>query len=277
MKLAGLFWRCGRRPLPSAVCLRLAVIGLLALGTPAVAQVEFSSAGSGLVPMRNNWQQRVLGGTGRTAHARAQSNVWGSIRSVSTAADGGAMLESGVPYDSQMGVLPDADQMAPEGWAPPGDYGPGVTCDGGPVCGGPVCSDPCGGCSAGCGPVGCVTRPWMHHIALFLGVQGFKGPVDGGINGNFGFNEGLNWSAEFGRHSLVGYQVGFRAVQSNFEGDQVLFPFLRDGSREQLFLTAGLFRRAPGSGWQGGIVYDYLHDRYYYGSVDLGQIRTELS
>ena len=44
--------------------------------------------------------------------------------------------------------------------------------------------------------------------------------------------------------------------------------------RRQYFVTAGIFRRAQGRGFQWGVAYDYLHDIYYQ-NANLQQIRSE--
>jgi hypothetical protein len=65
-------------------------------------------------------------------------------------------------------------------------------------------------------------------------------------------------------------QIGFDAVYSNFNGAA----FTAD-SRDQFFVTAGLFRRSY-CGWQWGVAWDYLRDDWYY-DIDLAQLRGELS
>jgi hypothetical protein len=77
----------------------------------------------------------------------------------------------------------------------------------------------------------------------------------------------------------LGWQIGARAVQTNFEQ-----PVISDGSgsfsgnsRQQVFVTTGFFTRAfEGRGLQGGAVYDYLGDSYFE-NIDVAQIRGELS
>jgi hypothetical protein len=221
--------------------------------------------------LRGSWQQRVLGGSrGMTGGWQTQGDMWGPVQPVSSMNALGPAMEAGDPIVEEMGLMPEGGGIGPEVY----DVGPGdcAACGPGPAC--EVGCGSCGGCYGGCGPAACL-EPWYQHLTLFAGVQGFKGPVDQGINGNFGFHEGVNWSGPVGQCTALAYQVGFQAVQSDIEGDQVAFPRTED--RDQWFLTAGIFRRAPCGGWQWGIVYDYLSDRYYYGSVNLGQIRSELS
>ncbi len=107
---------------------------------------------------------------------------------------------------------------------------------------------------------------------MFAGPVGFKGPLDLGRNGSFGFSEGLNWSMPLFPHAGIGAQVGFRAVQSNFSGNGV-----ENGgsSRDQFFTTVGVFRRNH-CGFQYGFVADFLNDDYY-DSIDLTQYRAEIS
>ncbi len=152
---------------------------------------------------------------------------------------------------------------------------PCTTCD---ACGEAVCPD-CGCHGAHCREC---FRFLFRHVALFGGVQGFKGPMDLGRNGNFGFHEGLNWSGPLGDPWHSGYQIGIRGVHSDFLGNQVQVgqpgggPVFDDNSRDQIFVTAGVFRRALEGGLQGGAVFDYLHDNYY-DQADLKQVRSEAS
>jgi hypothetical protein len=128
----------------------------------------------------------------------------------------------------------------------------------------------CGGCnSCALGPC-CIGFP-RGHLQLFAGVQGFTGPAnrpDG--RGSFGFNEGLNWGMPIPGFGCLAAQVGFRATQSNLSGSE-----FTDDSRNQGFLTAGLFRRVD-AGLQGGLVVDYMSESWYR-DVDLTNVRGELS
>ncbi len=121
-----------------------------------------------------------------------------------------------------------------------------------------------------------------RRFDVILGVQGFTGPANyAGLganlaardgSGSFGFHEGFN----YGRNlpwllsGELSAQLGLRATQSNLTGAE-----FTDSARKQLFLTAGIFRRAD-FGLQGGIVIDYLHDDWY-AQLDLTQIRGEIS
>jgi hypothetical protein len=173
--------------------------------------------------------------------------------------------------------------------APGGAFGPQGGCD---SCGGNCgsCGSDCGDCGCGdCGDCGDCDCPWLapcggwgpRNLAIFAGINGFKGPRDRGGNGNFGFTEGVNWGAPLGDPWGCGYQLGFAALQDNLSGYQLGTPV--DGTnqssivtadRHQYFFTAGVFNRAECGGWQWGVAFDLLHDTYYESS-DLKQIRTE--
>jgi hypothetical protein len=132
----------------------------------------------------------------------------------------------------------------------------------------------------------CYLRRWWNHtcclarngaytenIQLFTGKQGFKGPVDQGVNGDFGYHGGANWGMPMLDAHGIGYQIGANYIGSDFAG--------RTGPlghrRAQFFVTSGVFRRAVGgNGWQGGAVLDYLRDDFYI-QMDLTQVRAELS
>ncbi len=116
-------------------------------------------------------------------------------------------------------------------------------------------------------------RWWTRDLEFFGGVDGFKGPLDQGRNGNFGFHEGFNFGAPLGLFDW-GWQIGAEATQSNFSGDDAVDP--RSADRNQFFVTGGLFKRARDWGFQWGIVYDWLHDAYYTVS-DMKQIRSDTS
>lgn len=145
-----------------------------------------------------------------------------------------------------------------------GGGGGGAPCDGN-------CATPCGSsCCSPCCPDPCNTA-W-ENLQVFGGVEGFKSAVDQGVNGNFGFHEGVNWGGALFEYGGIGGQLGAQAVQSNL-GESFLF----EDNRIQFFLTTGLFHRPMNNnGWQGGVVWDWLHDDYY-AQMDVSQIRGELS
>jgi hypothetical protein len=116
---------------------------------------------------------------------------------------------------------------------------------------------------------------------LWIGTSGFTNPASafvtgantlGQVEGSFGFQEGFNFGSQLPSllSGQVGAQLGMRFVQSNLDGSGV-----SDASRNQMFATAGLFRRID-YGFQGGLVVDYLRDQWVY-KADLWQLRGELS
>jgi hypothetical protein len=138
-------------------------------------------------------------------------------------------------------------------------YADGTCADGG-----------CGSCT-GCVPPACYYPFANGNLQVFGGVQGFTGPAnrpDG--RGSFGFNEGLNYGLPMPGFPYLAGQVGIRATQSNLSGAE-----FTDDTRNQGFLTAGLFRRVD-AGLQGGVVIDYLSDGWYR-DADLTNVRGELS
>jgi hypothetical protein len=137
--------------------------------------------------------------------------------------------------------------------------------------GGPQCAPGCtSSCCAPCCPDPC--HSVWENLQLFGGVQAFKSEVDQGLNGNFGFQEGGNWGGALFEYGGVGAQVGAQVVQSNL-GESYYF----EDNRIQFFFTSGLFHRPfDNHGWQGGVVFDWLHDDYYV-QMDVAQIRGELS
>jgi hypothetical protein len=136
------------------------------------------------------------------------------------------------------------------------------------------CAGPCDYCATCCGGPSCPHR-WFEEANLFAGVHSFQGGLDQGQSGNFGFQEGVNLAGSLWHRYNIGYQVGGMAAQSNLSGSNV--QQLRENSRSQTFLTAGLFRRAIcNHGFQGGAVFDWLDDRYYSNS-QFAQLRAELS
>ncbi len=187
----------------------------------------------------------------------------------------GEIIEDGTVIDGDDGeIIYDGDGFAPDECAC-GDCGDCNYSQWGPYYpddDGPHHAVPCDGI--------CIPRRFVDETAIFIGTQGFTGPLDLGTNGNFGYHEGVNFAGHFGRllglGSLgLGYQVGATFLQSDLNGN--LVNGVQTKERDQQFLTAGLFRRAhDGYGLQGGAVYDYMHDNYYV-KYSVGQIRAELS
>ena len=130
-----------------------------------------------------------------------------------------------------------------------------------------------------CGTIGCYqccllpcpAVPW-HRLEFFSGATAFTGSANRGQDGSFGFHQGINLGAPLTRlgHGELGMQVGVRFSQSNLSGSA-----FTDDTRNQTFLTAGLFHRVDW-GLQGGIVFDYMTENWNYG-IDLSQLRGEVS
>ena len=112
-----------------------------------------------------------------------------------------------------------------------------------------------------------------RNFSEFSGVQAFKGPVDLGVNGDFGFFKGVNFAWPLLEAWGIGYQLGGEIVVSDLSGSGGPLGTMR----EQYFVTTGFFRRAESNrGLQGGAVVDYLHDNFYV-HMDLLQVRPEVS
>ena len=164
-------------------------------------------------------------------------------------------------------------------------YQPGVNCcelgcspDGSCAMG--SCAVDCGcggmGCancySCGCGNPCWHNWCWWENLSLFGGVTAFESPVDLGLNGNFGFSQGLNWSVPLFPRAGIAAQFGFRAVQADHSGDSISGT---DSTRTQFFGTMGVFRRNT-CGFQYGFVTDLFRDNFY-DDIDLVQYRAEIS
>jgi hypothetical protein len=120
---------------------------------------------------------------------------------------------------------------------------------------------------------------WYRDFTASAGITSFTNATDLGINGNFGTNEYLNWAMPFWNAFGVGWQVGWRGTQTNFQpaSVEVGTTTFAKNARTQNFLTTGFFTRAfEGRGLQGGAVYDYLNDNWF-DNVDVSQIRAEIS
>jgi hypothetical protein len=168
-----------------------------------------------------------------------------------------------------MGMEYDGMQGGPE---------PGASCG----CGGGGCQSCGGGCGSCCGPCCCLRQllcldcwwndDWIHDFTVFGGVQSFKGPVDQGVNGDFGFHEGVNWGSPVWDAMGLGMQVGFGEYHSDLSRTNAT-----DEHRNQFFFTTGLFHRPQcNCGWQGGLVFDYLNDSFV-DDFSVGQIRGNVS
>lgn len=152
--------------------------------------------------------------------------------------------------------------------------------EGTPVHGQPVvtmgeeCGADCQTCD-GMGGSGIQLLPGVaiDHFSIFGGVHGAKNSSNRGLDGSFGFHEGFNLGTSAKNIVLpahCGLQFGMMAAQSNLGGAGFTVQ-----ERSQIFMTTGAFRRAD-YGLQGGLVFDYLWDDWYY-DLAVGQIRGEIS
>lgn len=146
----------------------------------------------------------------------------------------------------------------------------------------PAWSGPAGYSGPGCWYPGffLFQGAWIEGLSLHAGVHGFKGPMDLGSNGNFGFHEGLNFGGPIGGPWGIGYQIGAQVTHSDFAGNQALTLFdsdaITDQDRNQFFLTAGIFRRPDCGRWQWAVAVDWLHEDFYE-DADFLQLRHEIS
>lgn len=152
------------------------------------------------------------------------------------------------------------------------DGGPGC-CGGGNDmgcggCGG--CGDPCGGCN-GCGGCCLLFNP-RTNVEVFAGAHAFRGVPNLDSSGSFGFYEGFMLSGPVPclPGEPISWEFGGLFSQTDFQGS----PYT-DNSRQQVFGTAGLFRRVDW-GLQGGLVADFMND-HWYATANLFQIRGEIS
>jgi hypothetical protein len=149
-----------------------------------------------------------------------------------------------------------------------------------------IYQDACGTCNEitcddYCSPM--IIKPFgsgiLDNLVIFGTTNGFKaGQLDKTSGGNFGFTEGLNWSAPISvQYCTLTTQLGFRAVHSNVNGNFAqTIGYAEKEHRTQYFITAGLFKRSHSSPLQAGVVFDHFEDNLY-GKIKLSQIRFELS
>jgi hypothetical protein len=179
---------------------------------------------------------------------------------------GGEEVPHGMTMPMQPGEMPTPDGQFIDGEGPMQGG-----CD---SCG----SGGCGGCSSCCcRPICCLFccewwDQWAQDMSIFAGTQAFKGPVDQGFNGDFGFHEGINWGSPLWDAMGLGAQIGAGVDESDLSRTNAT-----DQHRNQYFFTAGLFHRPEcGCGWQGGLVWDYLSDQFV-DDFTLSQLRGDLS
>ena len=146
----------------------------------------------------------------------------------------------------------------------------------------------CGACGTGscCGRGGCAPGDcWLSGLGgilrqgeYFFGATGFQEPVysapigtDEVQDSSFGFYGGANFGIPLCRLTcgVLSGQAGVRSVQTNFSGNE-----FTSESRDQLFVTAGVYRRVD-YGIQFGIVGDFLQDEFF-GDASVAQLRVDL-
>ena len=131
----------------------------------------------------------------------------------------------------------------------------------------------CEACGSSCDwDAGVVPACWADNLSILGGVHGFRGPANRGGDSSFGFQAGFNYGTPARNIVLpptMGLQIGFQTNYSNFEGSA-----FTASDRQQMFLTTGVFRRVD-QGFEGGLVYDYLWDDWYY-NIGVSQLRGAL-
>lgn len=123
-----------------------------------------------------------------------------------------------------------------------------------------------GGCLIPCPQVS------LRNMEFFTGVDAFKGPQNLGRDGSFGFTAGFNAGFKLPCMpcDLFDGQFGVSSVNANFAGAD-----FTPSSRDQVFMTGGLFRRVD-YGFQGGVVVDYRSESWY-AKTEMTQLRGVLS
>jgi len=234
------------------------------------AQVGHAPTAQTMSKSRTDWERAVL--QPRNSRSIRTASARNAISSQSAYRLANAPTQKLRPTASEDNAANMIDPMY-------GSMAPGMDCN---TCGVYGCTtnefgSPCGLQDECYGGICSRPRHWrglFHKFSFFAGVEGFKGPLDRGRNGNFGFHEGINFGAPLGGGTQLGYQLGVLATQSNFYGEQVVQ--YQRADRDQCFFTGGIFKRALCGGLQYGIAFDWLHDSYYRKS-NLGQIRANIS
>ncbi len=108
---------------------------------------------------------------------------------------------------------------------------------------------------------------------LFIGLDGSKQPQDLGINANMGARFSGNFGVPIARKSGLGAQFGV-GVNLSDAAVHVLDQIEGTSSRQQTYLTFGVFQRLTDRKINWGIAYDVLFE-HYYDSFTLGQFRGQ--
>ena len=228
-------------------------------------KTDYLDGDAGQVPQRNGYRTAA----GRQQYPlppqpeilAPQSNYAPNTPNGAVMYEGGPMPQDGYGAD---GYGADGYGYGDDGYGPRG-------CD---TCGNGMYHTPCPDCGRCCGGYSCPHR-WLEESSVFVGVHAFKGGLDQGQNGNFGFQEGVNFAGSLWHQHSIGYQVGAQFLQSDLSGTNIANAF--NNSRQQTFLTVGLFHRPLyGAGLQGGAVFDWLDDNFYT-TTRFSQMRVEIS
>ncbi len=206
------------------------------------------------VAQASNSNNRVNGGY-RPAHLRtAQLNDGPIIGGGAPVMDAGQGVYEEIVGDEVVGDEY-YDEMADSSFGDTGGY---FDC-------GDSCND-----RGGCPPGPC----WLSGLGAILyngdffgGAQGFQNQlftIPGTTNSlvgdsSFGFYGGVNYGIPLCNLTcgVLSGQFGVRTVQTNFDGNQ-----FSNENRDQLFMTAGFYRRVD-YGLQGGIVADILNEDWF--------------
>ena len=223
---------------------------------PSNRRVAYSS--SSRIPSRSSRSPRVAQRSPRMAQRNARS-----IQA--------EMLPTPATTMTESEVFGDGAEIVPEGTMIEGD---GMEFEGAADFMGGYSSGGCNNCcDSECCDECCFFGPWFwENFSLFGGVHAFKSSPDQGVNGNFGFHEGINWAIPLLERCGIGFQAGVQGVHSDFSGTTTF-----DDSRGQAFGTAGLFYRPECQlGLQGGAVIDFLADDLQ-DDRNVTQLRAEIS
>ncbi len=115
-------------------------------------------------------------------------------------------------------------------------------------------------------------KPAWENLSVLGGLDGSKGPEDLGVSANFGVRGAVQTGMPLVEDWGLGLQVG-TGVNYERTATRFMHVLLDTNQRTQSFTTIGLFQRTE-SGWNWGVVYDFLYDHYYV-DMTLGQLRGQ--
>ena len=255
-----------------------------------VAQAPKATAARKLVPARRvsapvaKSNQRVVGAGYKPQHDRTAQLI-----------SEGTIIDGGSPIMGQSVIMQQPMMHSPV--IEHSVVSPVMQHDAGVIYGDEVViSDSCNTCGDSesyfvddcCGRGGCGDVPcwWdgtfgraLRNGSYFFGAtafrhQAYKSPFGTDLvqDSNFGAYGGFNLGIPLCRLTggVLSGQFGVRSVQTNFQGNEIA-----SDTRDQTFLTAGLYRRSD-YGLQAGLVVDVLVEDYFVEST-IAQLRGELS